>query len=220
MSKKPRFFTVDKTNKYIIDVAEVKNLENVGDDFVTEEELREMLGLNDDTNHYTPFYNQLHYLTKAMKAAVLMWKGKLVGDVKSVICTDTDLLEAIEKSYTPVSDLCEGLLRRGNRFQLKPHKKTQVVKPTLAVFQLLINMAHDTINKDVKYHFWLKYTREDIAGSIELLKKLVTWKQIEQHVASLPKTYYCYNDLIKNMPLMKIVWDDPSELASKYNPKQ
>ena len=49
-------FTVENGNKYFIDVKRIQNIEEAGDDFVTEEEIREMMG---DEN--AAIYNRTYF---------------------------------------------------------------------------------------------------------------------------------------------------------------
>lgn len=193
-----RMFNVDTTNKYLLTIEEIKDLENAGDDFTTEEELREMLGLAE--GDYLSMM-RFHPNKKLIATEVAAWMAKIPEGKKSVACTDAVLIEALVECSTmgyPVTSFVAGVRRLGNKFTFSAAKKRVTNKND---YQSLINAMVWSINMDKKFSLDVRYSAYDRSGSLALLKKLLTWDEIRWD-----KLQFTQEDKIH----MREIWDNPT----------
>lgn len=195
---KIQMYNVDNSNKYLLKVKQIENLEDAGDDFTTEEELREMLGLKARDHLYA------HAITpnkNLIAKELAMWKANIPKGKKSVVCTDVLLIEALKECFEMgfmLNYFFDGLRRSDNKFTLKADKKER--KTNKNDYSRLLNLMVWSINTDQKYTLDLKYTAYDRSGSLALLKKLITWEEINftKAVTDEDKVH------------MRAIWDNPT----------
>ena len=200
-----RLFTIESESPYYIKLEQIRDIEEAGDDFVTEDELRDMLGLGE--GGYISTYGVMLKRAKIEEKlnelkAQMKEKGK-----KSIIIEDEEFVEFFRtNSNHSVSDFVKGLRRVGNRLSLfeKTERKTVSKKD----FQTLISIGVRCINGKVKFTFDIKYSYEDYVGAVNMIKKLVTIEEIESYVNSSPYVVEWKGQL----KWFKMIWDNPNML--------
>jgi hypothetical protein len=195
-----KLYTVESNNRYYVNVDVIENVEDAGDDFVTAEEVRELLGLSETVYINTGIREKTSLITEVLTG----YKNKLIAQNKrSMIIDDKELVEALTGglgNYS-VSDFCTGLRRVGNRLFL--HEPTKKV-PTARVVSVLINACQHTLNKGQGCLIDIKYVSHDKFRAITLAKKLLMWEEINFN------GYYKFEG--DEMDLAKQLWEDPSSL--------
>lgn len=192
-----QMYTIDDSNKYLLRVNKIQNIEDAGDDFSTEEELREILGLTEDE----PFYHRAVTPNEKLIAEELAsWVAKIPKDGKSIICTDEVLLEALKEVSTwgyAASKYLPGIRRVGNRlsYSEKPTRRTNKKD-----YAWLINQMVHTAHSGKRFRLEMKYTAEDRSGSLALMKKLMTWEEID----------WSANCTEEDKKHMREIWDNPT----------
>ena len=185
-----KLYTV-QTTKYTVCVQPIVNIEDAGDDFVTEDELSEMLGGE-------PFYGTgTTYRKQLIVDELEMWKAKIVErNTKTIVITDQELIDCLTGSAHSVSDYVKGLRRVGNRLFLHagPAEKTEATKRD---GDRLVNAAILAVNRTMECFFDLKYVSNDREKAVLLIKKLVKWEDLK------------FSDERQAM-LCKQVWDNPA----------
>jgi hypothetical protein len=191
-------YEIESESKWHIKLNELKNIEDATDEFFTEEELREMLGMGD-----TGYINT--YAATVKRNAVIEILSPLMQEMKekgkkSIIIDDSEFIDFLKEFDLPVSDFIKGLRRVGNRLSIFEKAERKVAKKQDA--QNLISLAVTTLNKEFKFNIDIKYAYEDYASAIRLLQKLVTWDQLVERA----EQFDYYKD---KMEFIKQVWDEP-----------
>lgn len=91
---KTNLYTVD-VSKYKIDITKIEKIEDAGDDFVTREELMELLGGDSERFYYG--YPKRAWRYSVISSEVAAWKSKIKDGSKSIIITDDDDRRAATK---------------------------------------------------------------------------------------------------------------------------
>lgn len=191
-----KMYTIVNQSKYILEVELIKNIEDAGDEFFTEEEIVEMMGGEQS------WVGSKNFLTNRMKEDVALLKKELVASgKKTILIRDVELVEALSQSYGSITQYCKGLRRVGNRLFL--HEKKETDGPKKAHVQQLVNAVSRTVNKDKKVVFNLTYIALDRSGAVELCKKLVSWEDLIWE-----GTYPVASEADK--AAMKQIWDNPN----------
>lgn len=193
-----KMFTVDTSNRYLLRIKKIEAIEDAGDDFTTEEELRELLGLGEH-DYLSP--REVQPNDALIKQEVAAWKAKIPAGSKSIVCTDIMLVETLRELATwsiPISSFVQGLRRLDNKFILADTKVRKVNKNDYA---RLINLMVGTINIGKKYNLEIKYYIYDRVGTLELLKKLLTWEEI---------AWDRFQATEEDKALMRQIWDNPA----------
>jgi hypothetical protein len=170
------YWNVDTTDPYIWVGLQCVSIEEVGDEFYSEEELKEITGRSYIHERFT------HVFKEKIKAELFSWKEKLVASgEKSIICTDAHLVESICGVNDDVWKEV-GLSRRGNMFYIKKPTKKKVY-PCKQDFQTLIEVVTRGIFK--KHQVCLKVERvaTNQCNGLNLLKKLIEWDELEMVVS-------------------------------------
>jgi hypothetical protein len=193
-------YTIESESKYHLKLEEIKSIEDAGDDFMTADEVKEVLGLGDADyiSTYSPLVrrqvviDELSVLKADMKA-----KNK-----KSMIITDVDLVAFFHLGYA-VSDFVPGLRRTGNRLSLHEKAERTIAQRNDAI--ALIGVGTRVINKKLKVNMDLKYVTDNYSGAIQVIQSLITWDEIESFIVAEYNTY-----LLDKKAFMKQVWDEPN----------
>jgi hypothetical protein len=183
----------------MIKLTKINNIEDAGDDFITEEELCEMLGeeYNEDKHYYR--YNVIE-----RSQAIVEALGALIAEAKrlnkkTIIIKDNDLIEVLKRGSA--SDHVKGLRRVGNRLYL--HDKKPNV-PKKANVTMLAYRVQWTVNKGNKVEIEIKYANHDVPATIALCKKLVSWEDIVWNADG-------YNMVdAETIGFCKQIWDNPN----------
>jgi hypothetical protein len=206
-----RLYTIDDDTEFFVQLTEIKNIEDAGDVFYTEDELKETLGLSHVSTH-SPIV-KTSKITEALNhlKQEIIKRGK-----KTIIIDDLALLEFFQKNDTySVSYFVKGLRRVGNRLFL--HEKNPELKVNKKTYQHFIARGTQIISHLIAtFTVEFKYVndQEQRISAVELIKKLLTWEQFSQesHIENNYKREFFYNDELK---LFKDIWDNPSIVPAK-----
>lgn len=185
-------YQISTQTPYMMVITKIANIEDATDDFVTEEELDELLG-DGHINYYG-----LTIRKPAIIAALTELRNKIVADGKrTILIKDDDLMEMFKESGHSVSDFVDGLRRVGNRLFLHEAKKPTAKKSHVTI---LAYRVAQTINKGNKFEIDIKYAAQDVAAVILLCQKLVSWDDID----------FGNIDDAETIGFMKEIWDNPT----------
>lgn len=163
-------FTVNTDNKYVVEIREIKNIEEATDDFMTYDEVIELMGL-EDGNH---IYGGVQLRKELITTELTLLKQQIIDSKKkTILIRDTDLVEALQKQGYAVSDFVDGLRRVGNRLFLHtPPVDKQTKKQNDSAFSNFMWRVQSTFNKANKIEIDIKYTNRDRHAALDLAKKL------------------------------------------------
>lgn len=196
-------FTIQTQSKYMLVMNHIANIEDATDDFMTAEELCEIMGeeYNEKRSYYHHFSGRTlrrEAIKEALSALVceIREKGK-----KTILIKDEELMDVFKEGYT-VSEFVEGLRRVGNRLFLHEKKPNAPKKSNVTT---LAYRVQRTVNKGNKFEIEIKYANHDVPATIALCKKLVSWEDIlwvDEH----------YNNGIDEevIGFCKQIWDNPN----------
>ncbi len=220
-------YDIIEQNTYGIKLSRVVQLEDVGDEFITADEMKEM-GLDAKVGF------QL-YERKA-KAAINRWIKKIPSGKTSIKCTDEDLIEALRLYFLDyscgISDILEiqrgkgTIVRSGNVFRLKPKAKTLVKgkrDPRMNDWFKLMNLAQEGLAANGIYISGGKISKDvpDRKQTLLSLKKVVRW--YDMVAANKSGWYNQYYDRIRatkeEMYIIKRMWWKP-ELVVDFTRKK
>ena len=196
-----QLFTIESQSKYMIVVSQIANIEDATDDFVTAEEMCEMMG-EDYNEKRTYYYSGRTLRREAIKEALSALKNEIVEKGKrTTLIKDEDLMDVFKEGYT-VSEFVEGLRRVGNRLFLHEKKPNAPRKSNVTT---LAYRVQRTVNKGNKFEIEIKYANHDVPATIALCKKLVSWEDILW-------TDEGYNNGIneETIGFCKQIWDNPN----------
>ena len=201
-----KVYEVDADTKYMISLRPVKNIEDCGDLFYTEDELKDM-----GVRPYPWSDNVGHYLLRSKaKEELSSLLASIAKGKKSTLIKDDDLIEALKKTDTPVSDLVPGTRRVGNRlFKHTPKKKeqTQVVYKNWSV---LWNVALRYIRDEYKTPLTITVSDTDRHKSVKFIKKFVTYDELKKWYDEHEKDLYFMHDMDEHWKWIKVIFDDPT----------
>lgn len=194
-------FTV-QSNKYCVVIEELKNIEDAGDDFMTEEEVREETGLQ---NGGWIGSGTRPRRTAIVEALTDLKQHLIAENRRSMIIKDAELVEFFTtNSRWSVSEFVPGLRRVGNRLSL--HEGSGKKVSISSLFSSLLYSIQYTLNKNQSCHIEFKYAAHDKVRAIELFKKLIDWENINfEHNGVNAETQL----------LIKEFWDNPSSLTKE-----
>jgi hypothetical protein len=192
-----KLYTIESDSPYHVKLAEIKNIEDAGDEFYTEEELQEALGI---TNLYT--YSAIVKRAKVEEELNNLKQQIIKKGKKTIIIDDQELVDFFSHHGGAVSDYVKGLRRVGNRLFL--HEKKAKTEATKRDFQSFVSRACNQISKLSNFNFDIKYTENNRPVAVEMIKKLLTWEQLidvnkwNQVLSDEDKIWY------------KMIWDNPN----------
>lgn len=172
-------YVVNTDNKYQVSIEVIRNLEDAGDDFVSFEELAELMGVDEDS--YINTGKQLRRELIKEQLIGLRQQAKEAGK-KTILIRDADLVECLKTSGYAVSDFVEGMRRVGDRLfvegGVQPEEK-RLKKLQHQAFNMIIWRVQQTINKGNKFVLDLTYTNNDRHGALDFVKKIMTFEEIQ-----------------------------------------
>ena len=195
-----QLFTIESQSKYMIVVSQIANIEDATDDFVTAEEMCEMMG-EDYNEKRTYYYSGRTLRREAIKEALSALKNEIVEKGKrTTLIKDEDLMDVFKEGYT-VSEFVEGLRRVGNRLFLHEKKPNAPKKSNVTTLAWRVQR---TVNKGNKFEIEIKYANHDVPATIALCKKLVSWDDIVWNDDG-------YNSVSEEtIGFCKQIWDNPN----------
>ena len=163
-------FTINTDNKYVVEIREIKNIEEATDDFMTYDEVIELMGKNDGDH----INSGVQLRQELIKTELALLKQQIIDSKKkTILIRDTDLVEALQKQGYAVSDFVDGLRRVGNRLFLHtPAVDKQTKKQNDSAFSNFMWRVQSTFNKANKIEIDIKYTNRDRHAALDLAKKL------------------------------------------------
>lgn len=193
----PKYFEVESQSQYMIELNVVENIEDVADDFLTEEEIKEM-GLNT--------YNTKQYFTERMEAALVLVKQSIKPGKKSAIIKDNELLEALKGNHRSCGDYLTNTRRVGNRMFYYPQGTAKIQEvPSYSDWKTLVSNGIKLINEDYDTILDINLPNSDRVKTIELLQKIVTWEELDEFWSDEDR-YYTPDE--EQIPWLKMMWED------------
>ena len=198
-----RLYTIEEESPFHIQLKLIENIEDAGDVFYTEDELKETMGLS-SISTYGPMVKRDKIVGKLneMKQSIIK-KGK-----KTTLFDDPELVEFFQthQNYA-VSDFVKGLRRVGNRLFI--HEKTERTEFKKKDVQALISACVNYVNSTVKCTFELKYVYEDYVGALKLLQKLVTLEEVMEWINGNDR----FNNYVGSKRFFKEIWENPEKIV-------
>lgn len=193
-------YQIESQSKYMMVITRINNIEDATDDFVTEEELDELLGEEGHVNIYGATRRK-----SAIIAALTELRNKIVADGKrTILIKDDDLMEMFKETGDSVSEYVDGLRRVGNRLFLHEANKPKAKKSHVTT---LAYRVAQTVNKGNKFELEIKYASQDVAAVVLLCKKLVSWDDIDFGTIDAELVGF-----------MKEIWDNPTMFDKVESP--
>lgn len=208
-------YDIIEQNAYGIKLSRVVQLEDVGDEFITVDEMKEM-GLDVKVGF------QL-YERKA-KAAINRWIKKIPSGKTSIKCTDEDLIEALRLYFLDyscgISDILEiqrgkgTVVRSGNVFKLKPKIKTTVKgkrDPRVSDWFKLMDLAKTGLAANHIFISGGTLSKEvpDRQQTLLSLKKVVRWCDMVAANKTISEYYNERHATEEQMSVIKRMWWRP-----------
>jgi hypothetical protein len=207
------YYNVEHQNAYTITVSQVTSLEDLGDVFVTNEELNE-LGVSYSESiiahrlasvglaHMKPNERLTRYTLKSsVEQALKHWRDKLIRSRKrTIVIEDQDLLAVLKDSIGVVQDhLGNKYCRRGDRLGYTTRYKRKQTKPTQANRTHLWEAMECGFRQ--KYGAWLPHCPRWMRqlNLFKAYKDCVGWRRTRQNLNS------------ENAKWCRIIWDNPEE---------
>ncbi len=195
MSQKERYYTIESQSRFHVKFEEVKNLEDVADEFFGSEELIEMFGMTYVST----------YCATVKRATVIELLSGLKADMiaagkKSIIIEDAEFVEFVTTNDITMSDFVPGLRRVGNRLSI--HVKKEQTTPNKRNVQHFLNVSLQQINKRDNLNMDLKYADQNYVGAIEIIQKLTTLAELIEFAGVHSKWF-------------TQIWDNPSAFTKE-----
>lgn len=215
MAKAERVFNIMSQSTYHIVIDEVENLEDVDEEFITFDELKEM-GFDKNRLSYLHGYTTL-VLDKKVKSALNVLKRAITkSGNKSVKIDDEELIEMFTSSEKFVSEFVDGLRRVGNRLSLTP-KKAEQTKVKKQDYSRLVNFSISymraqlagVLENSYGVQFDVTHAYNNRPAVIKMFKKLMTWDEFK----TFSKKKFSNTD--DDLKWVKMLWDDPTLLEEE-----
>lgn len=200
-----KLFEIESQTDYAITITRIENIEDCGDNFITEEELRDMgiTGLYFSDTETRVLRAKIRSELQALIAAIP--KGK-----KSIIIPNADLVQALKDSSRlyAVSDFLEGTRRVGNRLFIHTKKVVEQKEVKYSNWTQLVNAYERIMHKTYKVRVSIRLNDSDRSGFVKAMKKGISWQEVvDTNLFSDADLVWC-----------KKLWDNP-ELISKDSKK-
>ncbi len=170
------FYTLDQRSKYEIDITKYQNIEDCPDDFMTKDEVEELLNVDRIPLAYTN-----KNLAKE-NFNILYQQAKQEGK-KSFIVHDEDLLKLIKYYKDLRGPYCNV---RGNKVTILDEtiadnkvKAKEAKEQHREMVTNLVNHALRAHQKNTKYELKIGYINRDPIGALILMKQLVSFTMLE-----------------------------------------
>jgi len=193
----PNYFEVEEQSEYMIKLNCVNNIEDVADDFLTEDEVKEM-GLNT--------YGGKQYFTERIEAALVLVKQSIKPGKKSAIIKDELLLEALKNNYRSCGHYLTNTRRVGNRLFYYPQgTKALQTAPSFKNWKQLVTNGQRLMNRTYETRIDFNLSQSDRLKTIELLRKVFTWEDFETFWADANCHYHPDDEATS---WIKMMWED------------
>ena len=220
-----RIYEVEYINPYELSIKEIENIEDCPDEFMTQEEILEMTG---DKYFSCYSYTILEAkVRKDVKAELRRLKGK-----KSVRIENRELAEFLADVYDrrgwSVADCgCGEHTVKGEKFKVRrlgaklmivPIKKKVVDGVTFKHWKGLVELIEGAVNTHLGIDLDIKKTQDNRMNTINVIKKMVTWDEIEAYLEANPKRHF-WNYKKEDHKWVKELYEDPA-LAPEVKKKK
>ncbi len=190
----PKIFEVESQSKYRIRISSIENIEDVGDDFITADELIE-LGVTDQCG-------RTRYFNSKIKTAINQVLASIKPGKKSAIIKDDDLLECLKESYYYLSHWVKNTRRVGNRlFKGTTNKKEQSV-PSFKNWRELVYACNQYWCHTYGVDMNISANNSHRTDTINMYRTSITWEDLESWFSDGS----CYND--DHVKWYKMMWED------------
>jgi len=194
----PKYFEVESQSQYMIELNVVHNIEDVADDFLTEDEVKEM-GLNT--------YGSKQYFTERMEAALVLVKQSIKPGKKSAIIKDNELLEALKNNYRSCGQYLANTRRVGNRLFYYPQGTAALQEaPSYKNWKSLVATGIRFINHTYDTKLDINLPNSDRVKTFEMLQKVFTWEELETYWTDDDACYFNLDE--DDAVWMKMMWED------------
>jgi hypothetical protein len=192
-------------DKYVIQIKELQNIEDSTDEFMTHDELCDVLGYSEDDYHRTTrIYGCTHLREDLIKTELAAVIASIPEGKKSAIIKDQQLIDALVGTASEVSKFIPNTRRVGNRLTVM---KARELKAKKSHATALGYIAGCILNDGFTVEF--RYVSDNVAGAVAVIKKLITWEQIEAYLnRDAANRYVSYTE--EDKKFMKEVWDNPN----------
>lgn len=194
----PDIYNIEEQSDYHIKLTKLENLEDAGEDFITEDELKEM-GIEHIYSSGTKHFDSK--ITTALSGILTSIKpGK-----KSAIIKDDLLVQLLKDSYYPVSNWIDGTRRVGNRL-FKGADKVEQAAPTFTNWKDFVNNCvwylHNTYEVDIR----INSSSSDRIKTIDMFKATFSWEDIEAYIQE------GHDGFIDELKWYKMMWEDSTKI--------
>lgn len=196
-------YQIESQTAYMLIITRIRNIEDAGDDFVTEDELNEVLGISSDEDVMLNLNGRATLRRANIIAALNELRNKCIeAGKRTILIKDDDLMDMFLSTGNPVSEFVAGLRRVGNRLFL--HDITKI-KPKKSHVTSLAYCVQRTFNSHSGGMIIdIKYAAHNVPKTIELCKLLMAWDDI------------IFGDISdENIDCMKQIWDNPTIFEKK-----
>lgn len=177
------FYTLDQRSKYEIDITKYQNIEDCPDDFMTKDEVEELLNVD----HIPWAYTNKNLAKEDFN--ILYQQAKQEGK-KSFIVHDEDLLKLIKYNKDLRGPYCTV---RGNKVTIldetvvnnKANAKEAKEQHRKMVTNL-VNYALRAHQKNTEYELKIGYINRDPIGALKMIKQLVSFTMLEFDTNAIP----------------------------------
>jgi len=221
-------YNIIQQNKYGMEIERVENIEDAGDDFITEDEADELaLDVRVRYKHHSDEDVPTLWSTfdHRISDAILGWvkEAKAQGK-KGIVCTDEDLIQVLTDQvwhgffvgyYCAFKDFAK-VTRTGNRFNITtPRAKKAQTKPKRNDWFKLVDLARRALSFhciEINYGSLSKTFKDDSkkVTMVKSIKKIVTWKDMVKANNEMKKYYKSEGVEPHQLSMIKKIWDKPS----------
>lgn len=207
-------YEVDRHSPYLMTLS-AKPIEDVGDEFMTEEEFVES-GL---TGSHGLEYMARNNISRQIldKPKIRAYLNGVLADIKpgkkSGKIDDQDLIDALKESDTSASQIISGTRRVGNRLYRNAPKPKPLPddKVRYKDWTKLINVVQTYLQKEYGLDIKIGVVCTDRHKSVEFVKKLVTVKELEEWAVEFKKENHWFTLWSDDVwDRFELIWKDPT----------
>jgi len=210
-----RCYNIEYQNEYGLELSGVVEIEDADEDFITEDELKEM-GLEKT-------YGFMLYTAK-VKRECKKWIAKIPEGKTSIKCTNVELIEALKRNFLDRSTSIQmllgknyvGVTRSGPVFKLKPKELNSKGKkvtraPRLSDWFKLMDLAKIGLAANHIFISGGTLSKEvpDRLKTLTSLKKIVRWYDMENANKTISEYYNERHATEEQMSVIKRMWWKP-----------
>ena len=174
-----KLYTVNTDNKYKGTITQIDNIEDATDDFMTFDEVAEMLGIDPETGW---FQCGQHIRRELIKEQLLDLRQQAKDKgTKTIIIRDADLMEVFKDGHS-VADFVPGMRRVGERLFIEggvqPEAKLLKKKYNEAFATLMYRVQY-TVNAANRFVLDITHFTYDRHGSLDFVQKFMKFDEIK-----------------------------------------